>query len=78
VAFGRAVTTDSLKQPGGWSVSTEPNWSQWAYTLATVMERLTHHATGEDREAAWRAIADFDRQARAWRRQPAGAASHDW
>jgi hypothetical protein len=47
--------TDSLNQLGGWSVSTEPNWSQWAYTLATVPDRLTRHAaTREDREAAWR------------------------
>jgi hypothetical protein len=71
--------TDSLNQLGGWSVSTEPNWSQWAYTLATVPDRLTRHAaTREDREAAWRAITDFDRQVRDWRHQPAGAASHDW
>ena len=72
--------TDFLNPPsGGRRTSAEPNWSEWAYTLATVMDHLTHKtATLADREAAWRAIADFDRQCRAWRHQPAGAASHDW
>ena len=65
--------------PGGRRISEEPNWPEWPYTLARVMDHLTHNgATLEDREAVWRVIADFDRQCRAWRHQPAGAPSYDW
>ncbi|MGZ4664623.1 MAG: hypothetical protein ACXV5Q_06115 [Frankiaceae bacterium] len=60
-------------------MSAEPNWSEWAHTLASMMDRLTRNAaTVEDREAVWRALVDFDRQCRAWRHQPAGAASPEW
>ena len=60
------MMTDFPKPPpGGRRMSAEPNWPEWPYTLARVMDHLTHNAaTLEDREAVWRAIADFDRQCR--------------
>ena len=40
-------------------MSAEPNWPEWPYTLARVMDPLTHNAaTLEDRETVWRAIDD--------------------
>jgi len=74
------MMTDFPKPPpGGRRMSAEPNWPEWPYTLARVMDPLTDNAaTLEDREAVWRAMADFDRQCRAWRHQPAGAPSYDW
>ena len=72
------MTDFSKPSAGGGRTSAEPNWSEWAHALANMLEPLTHStATGEEREAVWRAVADFDRRCRAWH-QPTGAASQDW
>jgi hypothetical protein len=75
------VTVSNIPKPppGARRTSVEPNWREWPYTLSGMMDHLTHDtATVEEREAIWRAMADFDRQCHAWRHQPAGAASPDW
>ena len=54
----------------GAAVSGEPDWADWAQTLAAVVEFVTREdVTDEDRAAARAAVADFDRRGRNWRDQ---------
>ena len=49
-------------------MSGEPDWADWAQTLAAIVEFVTREdVTDEDRAAARVAVADFDRRCRNWR-----------
>lgn len=54
----------------GAGVSGEPDWADWAQTLAAIVEFATREdVTDEDRAEARAAVADFDRRCRNWRDQ---------